>query len=91
MVAPGYAQEELKQLVDRLLAPPKIETRAGFTAKVLVPPGQFYDPLFIVARDDAIWVSDDGPELKVSEAVSYSRLTRREKSLCWRGLANCCR
>lgn len=62
IVAPGYAQEELKQLVDRLLAPPKVETQAGFTAKVLVPPGQFYDPLFIVARDGAIWVNDDGPE-----------------------------
>lgn len=62
IVSPGYAEEELKQLVDRLLAPPKIETQAGFTAKVLVPPGQFYDPLFVLARDGALWLNDDGPE-----------------------------
>ncbi|MGH7964867.1 MAG: hypothetical protein ACRERD_24145, partial [Candidatus Binatia bacterium] len=62
IVAPSYAEDELKQLVDRLLAPPKIEAQAGFTAKVLVPPGQFYDPLFVVARDGGLWLNDDGPE-----------------------------
>jgi len=61
-VSSALAEEELKNLMDRLLAPPKIEAQSGFTAKVLVPPGQFYDPLFVVARDGDTWLNDDGPE-----------------------------
>jgi hypothetical protein len=27
---------------------------------MLVPPGEFYDPLFMVPRGDAVWMNDDG-------------------------------
>ena len=47
---PVHAEEELTQLLDRLLAAPHIDATEGFTAKVLVPPGQLYDPLFMVPR-----------------------------------------
>lgn len=61
-VSSAGAEEELKILLDRLLALPKIETQAGFTAIVLVPPGHLYDPLFMLPRDGRVWVSDDGSE-----------------------------
>lgn len=56
--------EELQKLIDRLLAPPTIQVESGFTARVLVPPGQLYDPLFMLPRDDAVWMNDDGGEEK---------------------------
>jgi hypothetical protein len=51
---------EAQVVVDRLLAPPTINTEPGFTAKLLVAPGQFYDPLFMVIRHDRVWINDDG-------------------------------
>lgn len=51
---------EARLVIDRLLAPPTIRAGAGFSAKVLVPPGEFYDPLFMVPRGDAVWMNDDG-------------------------------
>lgn len=45
------------------LAMPEITVSAGYTAKVLVPPGVFYDPLFPIAgMGDDIWLNDDGGE-----------------------------
>ena len=41
---PTFAAEELKQLLDRLLTAPTIETTLGFTAKVLVPLFAFSQP-----------------------------------------------
>ncbi len=45
------------------LNPPQITVEAGFNARLLVPPGTLYDPLFPIAgeRDD-IWLNDDGGE-----------------------------
>src|SRR4029453_15981094 len=59
---PSFAADELKQLLQQLMAVPKIETAAGVTAKVLVPPGSFYDPFDLYSRGATLWVSDDGKE-----------------------------
>lgn len=56
--------EELQQLTDRLLAPPAIRAEFGFAARVLVPPGHLYDPLFMVPQDAGAWLNDDGGEEK---------------------------
>lgn len=45
------------------LAPPQITVHGNYTARVLVPPGTFYDPLFPIAGEgDDIWLNDDGGE-----------------------------
>ena len=59
---PSFAADALKQLLQQLMAVPKIETAAGVTAKVLVPPGSFYDPFDLYSRGTILWVSDDGKE-----------------------------
>jgi hypothetical protein len=56
------AETEAQRVVARLLAPPTIKTEPGFTAKILVPPGQLYDPLFPFIREGAVWLIDDGGE-----------------------------
>jgi len=53
---------EAQLVVDRLLAPPSISTQPGFSARLLVPPGELYDPLFMVPRGYAILMNDDGKE-----------------------------
>ena len=58
----AFAAEELKELLDRLLALPTIQTTTGFTAKVFVPPGSFYDPFDLHHRGGTLLVSDDGKE-----------------------------
>ena len=57
-----FAEDELKGLLDRLLATPEIQTESGFSASVLVPPGQLYDPVWLMAHDDSVWTNDDGGE-----------------------------
>ena len=45
------------------LAAPDITVASGYTARVLVPPGTLYDPLFPIAGEgDDIWLNDDGGE-----------------------------
>ena len=51
---------EAQAVVDTLLAPPTIKPEAGFTAKMLIPPGELYDPLFMLPRGDKVWMNDDG-------------------------------
>ncbi len=51
---------EAQSVVDLLLAPPTIKTEPGFRAKMLVQPGELYDPLFVVPHDDLILLNDDG-------------------------------
>ena len=51
---------EAQSVVVRLLAPPTIKVEPGFSARVLVSPGEFYDPLFMVPRGDSVWMNDDG-------------------------------
>ena len=60
----------LNEVVARLIAPPQVKAEAGFTAKVLVPPGQLYDPLVMLPVGEAMWLNDDGGE----EAGKGSRL-----------------
>jgi hypothetical protein len=45
------------------LATPQITVVPGYTARILVPPGTLYDPLFpITGEGDDIWLNDDGGE-----------------------------
>lgn len=62
IVSSSLAGEEAKRVVDRMLEPPSIQAQAGFTAKVLIPPGQLYDPLFMLPRENTVWLNDDGGE-----------------------------
>jgi hypothetical protein len=51
---------EAQLVIGRVLAPPVIKGEPGFKAKLLVPPGGLYDPLFMVPRDGTVWMNDDG-------------------------------
>ncbi len=62
MALPIAAQDELDRVLERLMAAPNIEVEDGFTVRVLIPPGQLYDPLFMRDHDGAIWMNDDGGE-----------------------------
>ncbi len=64
-LAPAYARQhrsEAARVSDRLLAAPHIKTAPGFTARIVAPPGELYDPLQMVPRGGAVWVNDDGGE-----------------------------
>jgi hypothetical protein len=56
------AQGELHRVLSRLMAPPRIKTEPGFSAKMLVPPGELYDPLFMIPHGGNVWLTDDGGE-----------------------------
>ena len=50
------------------LETPRITVEAGYHARLLVPPGTFYDPLFPIAGvGDDIWLNDDGGEEEAGE------------------------
>ena len=50
-------------IVAAYLAMPQITVAHGYAARVLVPPGTLYDPLFPIAGEgDDIWLNDDGGE-----------------------------
>lgn len=61
VVATVGAEDELKALLDRVMAH-DIKPAAGFTAKVIAPPGRMYDPLVMHLHGDAVWINDDGKE-----------------------------
>ena len=46
----------------RLLAPPSLRVEPGFSARILVPPGNMYDPLWMLPRGNTVWINDDGGE-----------------------------
>lgn len=56
------AGDEADAVIKRLLAPPQIQAASGFSARVVVPPGELYDPLFMTPHGDAVWLNDDGGE-----------------------------
>ena len=58
----AFADEEIKGLIDRLLAPSKVTTEPGFSASMLVPPGELYDPLWMIPHNGTVWLNDDGGE-----------------------------
>ena len=74
IVAKSSADDELKVMLDRLMAH-DIKPATGFTAKVLVPPGQLYDPLVMHLHGDEVWLNDDGKE----EGDKGSRLIAIDK------------
>jgi hypothetical protein len=53
---------EADAVIKRLLAPPQIQTEPGFKARVVVPPGELYDPLFMTPNGGVVWLNDDGGE-----------------------------
>lgn len=59
---PALAKDELKGLLDRLLAAPTIQTESGFNASILVPPGELYDPVWLMSHNGAVWTNDDDGE-----------------------------
>ncbi|MGR9092916.1 MAG: hypothetical protein ACU85U_20285 [Gammaproteobacteria bacterium] len=71
----AQAEREINDLMGRLMAAPTIETVDGFRAEILIAPGEFYDPLWLHAHGDAIWLNDDGGEEgeKGSKIVSLDR------------------
>jgi hypothetical protein len=64
VMAPGAIARplghEAQAVIDTLLAAPAIKPEPGFTAKMLIPPGELYDPLLMVPRGTAILMNDDG-------------------------------
>src|SRR5262249_36246453 len=54
---------EAARVAARLLAIPRIKAAPGFTARIVVPPGDLYDPLQMVPHGDEVWVNDDGGEM----------------------------
>jgi hypothetical protein len=70
-----FAAEEVQGLLERLMAAPTIKTVEGFRADMLIPPGEFYDPLWLHLQGDSIWLNDDGGEEgeKGSRIVSISK------------------
>lgn len=74
IVATANADDELKAMLDRVMAH-DIKPAAGFTSKVLVPPGQLYDPLVMHVHGDVVWLNDDGKE----EGDKGSRLIAIDK------------
>ncbi len=71
----AFAEEEVKGLLSRLMAAPVITAAEGFRADVLIPPGEFYDPLWLHPQGDKVWLNDDGGEEgeKGSRLVSMSK------------------
>jgi hypothetical protein len=70
----GATEDELKAMLERVMAH-DIKPAAGFTAKVLVPPGQLYDPLVMHLHGEEVWLNDDGKE----EGDKGSRLISIDK------------
>ncbi len=61
--AAAKVDTEAQKVVGRLLALPAVHAEAGFTTRVLVPPGQLYDPGSLRPHGDAVWLNDDGGEV----------------------------
>ena len=56
------AAEETDLLLERLLQAPSVVAASGYEARVLVPPGRLYDPLWMHPRNGELWFNDDGGE-----------------------------
>ncbi len=53
------ADTQLREMLDSLLAV-EVKAAPGFAAKLIVPPGELYDPLVMHAHEGAVWLNDDG-------------------------------
>src|SRR5229473_5074979 len=59
---------EVKPATTAYLETPRLTVEAGYNARLLVPPGTFYDPLFPIAGEgDDLWLNDDGGEEEEGE------------------------
>lgn len=61
-IAFGNGGNEATRVTQRLLAPPRLKPAPGFSARLIVPPGELYDPLQMVPHGSQVWVNDDGGE-----------------------------
>jgi hypothetical protein len=60
-ITPAYSAEtEWERLGKEILVQPPLMAEPGFQVKLVVPPGELYDPLYIIPRGEGAWVSDDG-------------------------------
>jgi len=64
----AFAKDELKGLMERLLAVPKIRAESGFKASVLVPPGHLYDPVWLMSHNGEVRLS---PSTKMASSQSW--------------------
>lgn len=53
-------EREIERVLGRLLAPPALTAQVEFAARLLVPPGELYDPLYMAAHGDGALVADSG-------------------------------
>lgn len=60
-VARAADTNEMHDVLSRMLAV-DIQPTAAFKARMLVPPGELYDPLVMHPMGDAVWLNDDGKE-----------------------------
>lgn len=60
--AEAQRKREIDLLVERTLVKPVVKVEAGFTATLLVPPGDLYDPLAMLPRNNGVWAADDGAQ-----------------------------
>jgi len=62
------AESELKAVLARMLAL-DIRPVPGFNARILVAPGELYDPLVMHPVGDKVWLNDDGKEGEGADGV----------------------
>jgi len=55
---------ELQKVLQRIMAPPQIRAVPGFSARILIAPGQskLYDPLFMRDQAGVVWINDSGAQ-----------------------------
>jgi hypothetical protein len=58
----GEDRTELARVLRVLLRPPQLAMQPGFQWRLLVPPGELYDPLFFAVHGSGAYLSDDGGE-----------------------------
>ena len=61
-IAAGHDETEASRVTHRLLAAPRIMAVPGFNARLVVPPGELYDPLQMAPRREQVLVNDDGAQ-----------------------------
>ncbi|MBV8357768.1 MAG: hypothetical protein JO189_07505 [Deltaproteobacteria bacterium] len=61
LAATFAAADEMNRLINRLVTV-HLKAAKGFSVRMLVPPGQLYDPLVMRPHGHAVWLNDDGKE-----------------------------
>ena len=68
-VGMAAADDELKDVIARMLAV-DIHAAPGFKTRMLVPPGELYDPLVMHPMGAQVWLNDDGKEDQGEDGTS---------------------